>query len=91
MQIMTPESDHPPSIILLEKYLTSMRDIRGLASELNVSRDYILAMKWHGFQMPGGKASIRMARAFLEQCSTFKVVTKHHPDSQARKAASSDR
>ena len=59
--------------IRLEKYLQSLRPASELAVEMNVSRDYILAMRHHGFRMPGGKASIRMAHTFLQSCSEFKV------------------
>ena len=59
--------------IRLEKYLQSLRPASELAAEMNVSRDYILAMRHHGFRMPGGKASIRMVYTFLQSCSEFKV------------------
>lgn len=62
--------------IEVEKYLTQMRDMASLAKELNVSRDYIIAMKREGFVMPGGKASIRMGRDFLATCVEFHVRTK---------------
>jgi hypothetical protein len=79
--------------IELERYLTVMRDTSALARELNVSRDYINAMKFHGFRMPGGKASIRMARSFLEACGSFKVrkVTKPSQDPSTPQDASSDK
>ena len=57
----------------VEQYLGQLRDTKSLATELKVSRDYILAMRHHGFRMPGGKASIRMARTFIETCDEFMV------------------
>lgn len=56
-----------------ERFLTVMRDKKTLATELGVSREYINAMRHHGFKMPGGKASIRMAREFLASCDEFIV------------------
>lgn len=63
--------DHPQ--IEKERWLTTMRDIGNLAKELGVSKDYVSAMKFNGFAMPGGKASIRMARKFLKNCPEFSV------------------
>lgn len=62
--------------IELERYLSRMRTAKDLATELDVSRNYLTAMKAHGFKMPGGKASIRMARSFLEKCEAFAVTSE---------------
>ena len=63
--------EEPPAIIV-ERYLHQLRCAGELAAEMGVSRNY-LAMRHHGFKMPGGKASLRMARAFIETCDEFKV------------------
>lgn len=69
-----------------------MRTAKDLANELGVSPDYISTMKWNGFSMPGGKASIRMARTFIEECEPFGVLaTKRRPKSPEQSAASSDK
>jgi hypothetical protein len=39
--------------------------IKELAGELGKNRTYIHAMKRHGFQMPGGRATVPEARAWL--------------------------
>ena len=57
--------EEPPAITV-ERYLHKLRSARELAAEMGVSRNYILAMRHHGFKMPGGKASLRMARVFIE-------------------------
>ena len=57
----------------VERYLHRMRNACGLAPELTVSLNYIQAMKRQGFKMPGGKASIAMARKFLAECPEFGV------------------
>jgi hypothetical protein len=82
-------SDELPEIEL-ERYLNKLRNSKELASELGVSTDYVKAMKWHGFTMPGGKASVRMARGFLDSCEPFGVLaTKRRPKPQERPDASS--
>ena len=43
------------------KLLTSKQ----LASELGRCLNYVYAMRRHGFQMPGGRATMNEARAFL--------------------------
>lgn len=43
----------------------SLLSVKELASALNRSRTYIFAMKRSGFLMPGNRASVRQAMAFL--------------------------
>lgn len=74
---MTDTPATEDSAILRERYLHKMRTTIDLAAEMGVSRDYIVAMKSHGFKMPGGKASLLMARNFLSDCSDFKVKGRH--------------
>jgi hypothetical protein len=62
--------------IEVERYLSRMRTAKDLSAELDVSRNYLTAMKAHGFAMPGGKASLRMARTFLEKSESFAVVSE---------------
>lgn len=57
----------------LDNHTHKMRTVTELAALMNVSRNYIIAMKRHGFATPGGKASLAMARSFLASCSTFRV------------------
>lgn len=73
----------------VEQYLGQLRDIKSLASELKVSRDYIVAMRHHGFRMPGGKASLRMAQSFISTCEDF-MVRERRPASPRPPAASYD-
>ena len=68
---MSESSDSP--VIELERYLHRMRTAGRLADELDVSPNFIQAMKRHGFKMPGGKASVSMARKFLADCPEFGV------------------
>ena len=81
---------HPSPSIEVEQYLGQLRDTKGLSAELKVSRDYILAMRNHGFRMPGGKATIRMARNFIETCEEF-MVRERRPASPPQPGASGDR
>jgi hypothetical protein len=62
-----------PSAIQLERYFHRMLTGGELAAELNVSPNFILAMKRSGFVMPGRKASVAMARRFLADCPSFGV------------------
>jgi len=55
------------------RYFTRLRNTLELADEMGVSRDYIVAMRHHGFRMPGGKASIKMTHDFLSSSEEFKV------------------
>jgi len=73
----------------VEQYLGELRDTKNLATALKVSRDYILAMKHHGFRMPGGKATLRMAHHFIANCDDF-MVRERRPASPQPPAASSD-
>jgi len=83
-------TDEPSPQIELERYLNRMRTGKDLANELGVSPDYISTMKWNGFSMPGGKASIRMARTFIEECEPFGVLaTKRRPRLPEQSDASS--
>lgn len=80
----------PVTTIEVEQYLNKLRTGKDLAKELGVSFDYIKAMKWHGFVMPGNKASLRMATVFLSECKGFSVsTTTHHPKTPAHSASSS--
>lgn len=67
------EREPGADLIALERYLNLMRTQGELQKELGVSKDYIAALKFHGLKMPGGKASIRMVRTFLETCDTFQI------------------
>ena len=42
--------------------------VKELADKLGRSRTYIFAMKSQGFLMPGNRASLRRALAFLVSC-----------------------
>ena len=42
-----------------------------LAKILGVNRSYITRMKNSGFRMPGNRASLKSAHAFLEKCEDF--------------------
>jgi hypothetical protein len=42
-----------------------MLSIKELAAALGRTREYISAMKRHGFMMPGGRATVAEARAWL--------------------------
>lgn len=68
---MSEFSDSPA--IEVERYLHRMRDAGKLSAELDVSPNFIQAMKRQGFKMPGGKASVSMARKFLAECPEFGV------------------
>ena len=89
---MEEETESPNSALEVEKYLNQMRSSKDLATELGTSTDYIKAMKYQGFRLPGGKASIRMARSFLENSDSFGVrkTTKRPPASPQQSGASSD-
>jgi len=50
-----------------------MRSACDLAKQIGVSRNYLTAMRFHGFAMPGGKASLVMARQFISVTPKFKV------------------
>ncbi len=63
--------------ISVERYNHLLRSSLSLATEMGVSRNYISAMKFNGFRMPGGKASLSMARKFMVKCPEFKV--REHP------------
>lgn len=39
-----------------------------LAAALGRSESYVWAMRRKGFNMPGGKATVNEARAFLQRC-----------------------
>ena len=60
-------------LIVRERYLNQRRNAGELAQELNVSAQYITAMKREGFRMPGGKSSIALANKFLAECPEFGV------------------
>jgi hypothetical protein len=73
------ESSDSPAIEL-DRYLHRMRTAGRLADELDVSPNFIQAMKRQGFKTPGGKASVAMARKFLAECPEFGVresIGKH--------------
>ena len=89
---MASDQEPPNPALDVEKYLNQMRSAKDLAAELGTSVDYIKAMKFQGFRLPGGKASIRMARSFLENSESFGVrkTTKRPPASPPQSGASSD-
>lgn len=51
-------------VTITDARLFNMND---LAAVLGVNRGYIRRMKFGGFKMPGGMASVGMAHRFLEQ------------------------
>ena len=57
----------------LDTHHHQLRTLTDLAAQMGVSRNYVIAMKRHGFVMPGRKASLAMARHFLTHCSDFQV------------------
>lgn len=56
--------------------LLRLRTAGELAEALGVGRSYLIAMKRHGFRMPGGKASIIAAKEWLDSAPEFKVDTR---------------
>ena len=50
-----------------------LRTAGDLAKQLKVSRNYLTAMRFHGFNMPGGKASLVMAHEFINSKTKFAV------------------
>jgi len=62
-----------PAAIVLDRHLHRMRTTKDLALELDVSAAYIRAMKKAGFSMPGGKASLAMARQFLAKAKALDI------------------
>jgi hypothetical protein len=82
---MSPIAPH----IELEVYLGKLRSSQELAEQMGVSRNYILAMKRRGFSLPGGKASLHMAKHFLTTCGDFKVNAERRPAPPQTPASSS--
>ena len=80
----------PSPTLEVEQYLGELRDVKSLATALKVSRDYIVAMKHHGFRMPGGKATLRMAHNFISNCDEF-MVRERRPASPQPPVASCDK
>lgn len=64
---------HLNTALDLDSHLNKLRTLTDLAQHMGVSRNYIIAMKRHGFVMPGRKASLAMARHFLTHCADFKI------------------
>ena len=75
------------SAIELDTHLHLMRSGRELASLMGVSRNYLTAMKFTGFTMPGGKASLAMARQYIYHSPKFRVT--EHPQEPPPPPASS--
>lgn len=59
-----PFTPAPPAVASNDPRLWNVAE---LAAALGVSRDYILAMKRHGFPMPLGRASVPMAHDWLRE------------------------
>ncbi len=83
-------SDTDTPSIELDTHLHLMRSACDLAKQIGVSRNYLTAMRFHGFSMPGGKASLVMARQFISSTPKFKVRERPQ-DKPLPPAASSDR
>jgi len=49
-----------------------LKNVRELAAALGVSPVFIKRMKWAGFAMPGGRATVDWAIAWLQGNPTFK-------------------
>ena len=74
---MPEPSSTSNNAIELHRYLHRMRDTADLCEQMGVSRYYVGAMKFHGFKMPGGKASVHMAKRFILTCPDFTVTGRH--------------
>ena len=79
-----------PDPIALDLHLHRLHNVGGLARLLGVSRFFITAMRRAGFQMPGNKASLAMARAWLADAQDFNYSVLRKARKQP-KAASSGR
>ncbi len=58
-----------------------------LATALGVNRGYIRLMKFGGFKMPGGKASVGMAHRFLSENPDLPKSQLSKKKQQARESA----
>lgn len=54
-----------------------LRNMKELAATLGVSREFLLAMKRDGFAMPGGRATVAAAHAWLAAHPDFRVGSRH--------------
>lgn len=57
-----------------------------LAQVLGVDRQYIRRMKWSGFKMPGGRATVAAAHEFLAKVEDFAVSPRNRKKNLESKA-----
>jgi hypothetical protein len=51
---------------------TLLKNVGQLADALGVSGCFIKRMKWAGFEMPGGRSTVKWALAWLKRNPSFK-------------------
>ena len=68
--------------------MSKLLNITELSEELGVNRAYLTAAKRHGFNMPGGRSTVKLYLAWHKTAKDFRITTVR-PNASSRGGATS--